>query len=73
MVKDEYYRRLARTNRLIVHARERVDQQKSRVLQLSGLPECGEAVRLLRALDRALRLMLQYRAMLIRRLMQWPS
>jgi hypothetical protein len=73
MVKDEYYRRLARANRLIAHARERVDQQKSRVLELSGLPECGEAVLLLRALDRALRLMLQHRAVLIRRLMNWPS
>ena len=73
MVKDEYYRRLARANRLIAHARERVDQQKSRVLELSGSPQCGEAVLLLRALDRALRLMLRHRAGLIRRLMQWPS
>ena len=73
MVTEEYYRRLGRANRLIAHARERVDQQKSRVLELTGLPECNEAVQLLRALDRALRLMLQHRAVLIRQLMYLPS
>ena len=73
MVKDEYYRRLAGANRRIADARERVDQQKARVLELNGRPECGSAVVVLRRLDRSLRLMIQHRAVLVRQLVHWPS
>jgi hypothetical protein len=73
MVKDEYYRRLASANRRIADARERVDQQKARILELNGRPECGNAVVVLRTLDRSLRLMIQHRAVLVRQLVHWPS
>ena len=73
MLKDEYYRRLARTNRRIADARERVDQQKVRVLELNGRPECGDAVVTRRRLDRSLRLMTQQRAVLVRQLVHWPT
>jgi hypothetical protein len=71
MHKDDCYRGLATANLLIVHARERVDEQKARVLELNGGPECDEAVRTLRSLDRSLKRMLRGRAVLIRQLMSW--
>ena len=70
MHQDDRYRGLATANLLIVHARERVDVQKARVLELNGRPvECGEAVKILRSLDRSLRRMLRGRAVLIKQLM----
>ena len=73
MVKDAYYRRLARANRRIAEARERIDEQKARVLELAGRPECGDATSVLRRLDRSLRLMTRQRAVLIRQLMHWSG
>ena len=69
MHQDDLYRGLATANLLIVHARERVDEQKARVLALNGRPECGEAVKILRSLGRSLRRMLRGRAVLIKQLM----
>jgi hypothetical protein len=69
MHQDDRYRGLATANLLIVHARERVDAQKVRVLELNGRSECGEAVKILRSLDRSLRRMLRGRAVLIKQLM----
>jgi hypothetical protein len=73
MVKDAYYRRLARANRRIADARERIDEQKARVLELAGRPECGDATSVLRRLDHSLRLMTHQRALLVRQLMNWPD
>lgn len=69
MHEHDRYRGLAAANLMIVHARERVDEQKARVLELNGRPECGEAVKILRSLDRSLRRMLRGRAALIKQLM----
>ena len=69
MHQDDRYRGLAAANLLIAHARERVDAQKARVLELNGRAECGEAVKILRSLDRSLRRMLRGRAVLIKQLM----
>ena len=71
-VKEKYYRRLASANRRIVDARDRIDLQKALVIELSGRRERRDAVVLLRALKRSLRLMLYQRALLIRQLMNWP-
>ena len=73
MHKDDYYRRLANANLLIMRARERIDEQKARVLELNGHPECGQAVKILRSLDRSLKRMLRARAIIIRQLMTWPT
>jgi hypothetical protein len=47
--------------------------QKARVLELKGRPAYGDAEGLLRVLERSLRLMIQYRAMLLDELMSWPD
>jgi hypothetical protein len=70
MLKEDYYRQLASANRRIAEARERLEQQKTRVLQFEGRA-CSEAVRFLRVLDESVRLMIQQRSMLIRRLVYW--
>ena len=73
MIKEKYYRQLAVANRQIAEARDRIDRQKALVIEISGRQACSDAVVLLRALDRSLRLMLRQRAVLIRQLMNWPS
>jgi hypothetical protein len=72
MLKEDYYRQLASANRRIADARERLEQQKTRVLQLEGRA-CSEAVRFLRILDKSVRLMIQHRAVLIRQLVYWQD
>jgi len=69
MSQDDCCHRLASVNRLIADARARVDAVKAMVLER---PDCGSTVQLLRVLDRSLRLMIQFRAMLIKQRMSRP-
>ena len=59
---------LASFNRIIVEGRERVDEQKRRVLALADQPVCRDAVMLLLALQRSVRLLTYNRAKHIKEL-----
>jgi len=70
MLELAAYRQLATMNRHIVESRDRVDQQKRRVLALADLPDCGDAVLLLRELQCALRQLTYRRNILVRQLIR---
>ena len=72
MPKQAAYRRLASSNWRIAEARSLIDLQKGRVLELAGRPGCGHAARLLRLMERSLRLMIYSRAIMIEQLVNWP-
>ena len=68
-MKEDFYRRLACCNRHVAEGRDRIADQKARVLEY---PECGAGVELLRILDRSLRLLIQRRNLLLEQLNNWP-
>lgn len=72
MLEHDAYRRLATFNRLVVDGRQRVEQQKERVLSLADQPTCSIAVAVLRELQRSLRLLMNRRDALIKQLIQSP-
>ena len=53
--------------------RERVAVQKARLSERRNQPGRGDAEGLLRVLERSLRLKIQYRDLLIKELMRWPT
>lgn len=69
------YRQLARFDRRILEAHERVAVQKARLRELKSRPECSDAEGLLCVLEQSLEVMIQYRAALIEELRDivcWP-
>lgn len=72
MLEHAAYRQLASINRLIVEGRERVDQQKKRVVTLAERPDRRNSVVHLRELQRSLRLMIYGRSILIKQLIRSP-
>ena len=73
MFEHDAYRKLATFNGLIVDARDRVEQQKERVLSQADQATCAPAVALLKELQCTLRVLTHHRRALIRRLIQSPS
>jgi hypothetical protein len=73
MFEHHAYRKLATFNRLIVDARDRVEQQKERVLIEADQATCAPAVALLKELQRTSRVLTHHRGALIRRLIKSPS
>jgi hypothetical protein len=73
MFEHDAYRKLATLNRLIVAARDRVEQQKEPVLIQADQATCGPAVALLRELQRTVHVLIHHRGALIRRLIESPS
>jgi len=68
MSKQAQYLKLASLNKIIVEGRDRVDEQQTRVMMLADLPDCRDAVVLLQALQRSMRLVSWHRAKLVEEL-----
>jgi hypothetical protein len=70
MLELAAYRQLSTMNRQIVESRDRIDQQRKRVLALADVPDCRDAVALLRELQRALRQLTHRRNVHVRQLIR---